>query len=182
MRRAVACRDVRTPMKNQTPKIIACILMLSLGCGLTVWSMRSEADPSQNLVYYYDLNTQQVFTAPAGNYAPIETESGLHEGQPAGARIYIYGCDEVTLHTSFAGMTLDEVRAAGGIPGWLEVFTPEAKASLQSEHPNPDAMLSGQLHRGFEDDRWYPSLSSQAAMIRQPARSACDGKATIANP
>lgn len=169
-------------MKNQTPKIIISVIMLGLGCGLTIWSMRSGADPSENLVYYYDLNTQKVFTAPAGNYAPIETESGPHDGQPAGARIYIYGCDEPTLNTSFDGMTLDEIRTAGGIPGWLEIYSPEAKASLESEHPSPDVMLNGQLHRSVDDDRWYPSMSSQATMIRQPARSACEGNATIANP
>jgi hypothetical protein len=65
------------------------------------------------LMYFYDLNTGEVFEDLAGP-GPVETESGLNNGMPAGVRAVMVACSDCS----------DE---ADRFVGWLEIPAAELR-------------------------------------------------------
>jgi len=41
-------------------------------------------------VYFYDLNTKELFAVPAETRPPIETASGPYQGMPAGVKAHVF--------------------------------------------------------------------------------------------
>ena len=119
-------------------------------------------------VYFYDLNSGDLFPAARDEIPPIESSSGPHEGKPAGVRAYIFTCGECTPKQ----WTI----------GYLETFTDEARLALlkerrmQEANPNsrkpvlrPDtaspAVAKGWMIRTVDGVDWLPVRHPQARQI-----------------
>ena len=159
-----------TPEKANTIRtsVIAGALIVAVVL-IALYSFGGDSSHSGS-AYFYDLNTSKVFVAPGTGFAPIETPSGPHDGQPAGVRVYIFSCKPCK---SFAGMTLDEVRAKGGTPVWFEVYTPEAKKLLEGGDKRPEVMLEGVLMRAVDSEKWVSSNSRDAVALRAKVHEIC---------
>ena len=71
--------------------------------------------------WFYDLNTKQLFSAPASTVPPVAAPSGpLPDGSPAGVRAYVYGCENCNKSSRFIA--------------YLEMFTAEGRAALETAH------------------------------------------------
>lgn len=129
--------------------------------------------------YYFDLNTGKVFVGPADATAPIETPSGPYKDEPAGVRIYIFACGP---QRGLDGMTLDQVRAAGAFPVWLEKYEAEAKKALEAGSNDPEVIMDGILTMAPppEGVKWLKPGSRDARALRDSVKSLCPGGAAVA--
>lgn len=94
--------------------------------------------------WYFDLNTQKLFTAPRDSPNPISTDSGDFEDEPAGVRAHIFtctGCDDP-----------DEA-----IVGWL--FKPDMEALADGDGRIPF------LVREPGGEAWHFSSSPEGMAI-----------------
>jgi hypothetical protein len=159
--------------ERDTPivKLVAAVVLLVLAIAIAVYSLSGRAEGGTG-AYYYDLNTKKVFVGPAVAFAPIETSSGLHDGQPAGVRIFIFSCKPCR---SLAGMTLDEVRAKGAFPVWLEKYDPESRELLASGDSRPEVMMEGLLMSAADNVKWISPAGKEATKLRDSVRDLCSG-------
>ncbi len=125
--------------------------------------------------YYLDLNTGKLVVDTNRATPPIETESGpTPEGQPAGVRAHVFACEGCG---DYEGMTVQEVRAAGGLVAYLERYTPQAREALERE--NVDPMMAAQIaERGImisaaDSIRWVPQASQAAIDLQSAVRQPC---------
>jgi hypothetical protein len=133
-------------------------------------------------VYYYDLNTGELFSASAGLIPPIDAPSGVLLGttsSKAGVRAYVFGC----------GSCLPEDRHVA----WIEMYDNEARKNLTEQlsaktHPlasrmGPEAVTSHVAEVNLEDPRdvkWVGLNSLKgSSIVRQSALSCPDGSAAI---
>lgn len=71
------------------------VMGIALGLAVLIYAMGGEkGDKIVDKVWFYDLNTKQKFVVAADVVAPIETESGPHNGEPAGVRAMVVGCGD----------------------------------------------------------------------------------------
>ena len=71
------------------------VMGIALGLAVLIYAMGGEkGDKIVDKVWFYDLNTKQKFVVAADVVAPIETESGPHNGEPAGVRAMVAGCGD----------------------------------------------------------------------------------------
>lgn len=121
-------------------------------------------------VYFYDLNTGELFVDKSDVIAPIAAPSDTgNEREPSGVRAFVYSC------TSCA----DE---ASRFVAWLEKYTPSAKAALEApveELPEDELMdmtmafERGHLVKGVNDRRWVLAESERAFKIMESAHTRC---------
>lgn len=119
-------------------------------------------------VYYYDLNSHDLFAGPRNEIPPIESPSGPHQDKPGGVRAYVFTCSDCT--------------SKQWTIGYLETFTDKAKHALRAErrkqqaNPNsrkpilrPDsaspAVAQGWMIRTVDDPAWLPVRHPQARQI-----------------
>ncbi len=171
---------LRDWMNNNSAVVtVGAVVVLILSLGYIVWSSRGRSyGPRVIDVYFYDLNTNQLFTAKSDQIPPIETASGPvpGSGAPAGVRAYVFACNDCS----------DE---NDRFVGWLEMYTPEAKAVLTqppSESPEQAAERemrmyemyeSGQLIKAPEDRTWARANTAEAVNVTQRIESKCPGGA-----
>jgi hypothetical protein len=128
-----------------------------------------------NYGFYYDLSTRELFVDSNRQLPPIR------DGQGVAAHVFSCGqCED----------------KASRVIGWLEMYTPEAKAALaapQTGSPDDFAVAeivvdpvveAGHLY-AFEpqagaEPQWVPANSLPASRIQQQALAMCDGRR--ANP
>lgn len=161
---------------NSAIVTIGAVVLLIGALFAIIMQMRSgPSGPRVIDVYFYDLNTQKLFAAKSDQIPPIDTPSGpAPGGAPAGVRAYVFACND-------CGNENDR------FIGWLEMYTPEAKALLTQPPPtDPQQALerdmrvyevweSGQLIRGVNDTRWVPQSSQEAMNITSQIDTKCPG-------
>jgi hypothetical protein len=78
--------------KNSTGIAIVAVLLVGVSavCLASWMTPASDEGRLRSRVYFYDLNTKELFPVPADTAAPIETESGPHQGLPAGVRAHVF--------------------------------------------------------------------------------------------
>lgn len=170
---------LRDWMNNNSAVVtIGAVVILILSLGYIVFSSRGRSSGPRVIdVYFYDLNAQKLFTAKSDAIPPIETESGpATGGAPAGVRAYVFACND-------CGNENDR------FIGWLEMYTPEAKALLSqpaAETPEQAAERemrmyevweNGQLIRAVEGGQWVRANSQEAINITSQIESKCPGGA-----
>lgn len=150
---------------NENPVLSAVILLIVLaGCVsfLTWWMMPRPTPEPETMAYFYDLNTKELFVAPATSVGPLETESGPYRGMPAGVRANVYSCGPM-------------VKDAVTFIGFLEVPT---EAVPEDQRP-PSVELSEDneenevLIRRPDGDQWYVIGSPEAQAIMAEVRTRC---------
>jgi len=171
--------------KNSAPVTIVSIFLLIMALGAIVWQMKPtqyEYEPVD--VWYYDLNTGELFPEKSNRIPPVETPSGPVGSQdmPAGVRAYVFSCGECTRDEMYIG--------------WLEMFTKEAKEKIEATRQGgedgeyvPDDMMmmeemmweEGQLIQAgktldVEEELksgWVSQNSDPAFMIMEVAQGRC---------
>lgn len=109
--------------------------------------------------WYYDLNTEKLFTAKIGQTPPIKAPSGpLPNGQPAGVRAYVF-------------TYVDEPNEAEKKIGFLETTDPnwvrtESRA-IVSGADAAEQWGQGRLIRRLKDEQWFPANSRAGRYIRK---------------
>ncbi len=141
---------------NNNPKLVLTLAALSLIILLLaiIPLFRTEKiDPIKPSgdEWYYDLNTNELFTAPKGLPVPIEAPSGpLPNGKPAGVRACVL---------SFAL----EPKESETFIGYLETSDPNAKNLTGA------TWSEGKLIRRIQDEQWFTPKSSKGQKIIQEA-------------
>ena len=164
--------------KNATVVTVVTVLVLVASLTFILWPDGGN-DPSDSMgkEYFYDLNTDQLFEAEQGRIPPIDTESGPHQGKPAGVYAYVFSCGECAPREQYIG--------------YLETYSEKAKARLEQMrqasagpvYMGPDVESSEPFRSGIlikrpEDAQWAPKSSSRGQQIvrekkiceRYPAR------------
>lgn len=133
-------------------------------------------------VYYYDLNTGELFIANAGLIPPIDAPSGVLRGTSsgkAGVRAYVFGC---------GSCSPEDLHVA-----WIEMYDHEARKNLTEQlsaktHPlasrvGPGVVTSLVAEVNLEDPRdvtWVGLNSLKgSSIVRQSTLSCPDGSAAI---
>lgn len=114
-------------------------------------------------VYFYDLNTGELFPASAGSIPPIEAPSGnLPDGQPAGVRAHVLQ------------YFTEDSRQGEPFVGWLEKPDPAVETSvyLQSRTAGGKAWGQGMLIKRPEDTQWVKANTPQGLAVIEKARKA----------
>jgi hypothetical protein len=141
---------------NNNPKIVLTVTTLSaiiLILAIIPLLRANKIDPikSSENQWYYDLNTNELFTAQKGLPVPTEAPSGpLPNGKPAGVRACVL---------SFKL----EPKESETFIGYLETSDPNAK-NLTSQ-----TWSQGKLIRRIQDDQWFTPQSSKGKKIIQEA-------------
>jgi hypothetical protein len=174
---------------NSAVATIVAVVVLVLALGIIVWTSRG---PSTGPIetYYFDMNTQRLVTA-TGEPTPFDTGSGDFnypaEGagmHPAGVNAQIFSCTESCDNVE-AGMTADEVKAAGAFIGYLQRQSPEA-AEVQKKYesggqltPDEEEIMytMGQLVAAPDGGQWVPAESEEGFRLTDVYSSNCaDGQ------
>ena len=110
-------------------------------------------------IYFYDLKGGELFSAGATEIAPINAP-GQAAGKAQGMRAYVMSCGDCSKYWV----------------GWLERFTPEAKALMQNRPPALDAKQVKILQMGRQirakegtDKDWVWADSEAAQVIKSKA-------------
>lgn len=170
--------------KNSAMVTIAAVVLLVVALSILVMSFR-RVDASDAGAYYFDLNTGRLFTASMTEIPPIEAPSGpLQTPQgplPAGVRVHILSCGSCA---DFAGMTAEEVKAAGAEIAYLEMLTPEGKAIVTGPPPGPQEIVPPPEQYTLVADpatkQWQLSASPEGNFIvRSASLRECPGAAPL---
>ena len=145
---------------NSNPWIIKCIagisvtIFLIVVINLLIPNQRIQQADDSTKAWFYDLNTNELFTAKSDLTGPIEVPSGpLPDGSPAGVKAYVFSY-------------VDDPNESERFIGFLEMPDPNTAAD------KPNANLSGaelwgygKLIRRVDDDQWFLANSSQGQTI-----------------
>lgn len=167
--------NVRERM-NKCPAVtmIGAFLLLSITVSITYYilSSRGIGSPSHSDEYYYDLNSGNIFvSSTTADIPPFETGSGQYHNMPAGVRIRIFSCGGCA---DFNGLTLEEVKAEGGFPVWLEMYTMDVKQKVAKGELNDIIMLEDNLLvRTIGGKNWVPRDSPAGRLVVQQINTLC---------
>ena len=105
-------------------------------------------------VWFYDLNTGELFAAKFKSIPPIEAPSGpLPDGQAAGVRAYVYRYIDQSDEEKFVA--------------YVEKFTPQAAEMMKSgdKETRAKAWQEGRLVRRTDGTEWVNAKSKEGAEI-----------------
>jgi hypothetical protein len=174
--------------KNSAVVTIAAVVLLILSLAFIIMNISGPPRPRERVipVYFYDLNTNQLFVGQSDQVPPIYAPSQPDkQGIPKGVRAFVYSCGECD----------DESER---FIAYLEMYTPEAKAArermqriVRGEEQPPGDMgegsaeaaemqmyemwEQGRLMRLLNDDNWVPAMSEEAMQMLQHLERMCDG-------
>lgn len=119
--------------------------------------------PQELLVWFYDRNTEQLFTMPAHTVGPVETDSGPYRGEPAGVRAHVFACGDCATSERYIGY-LEK-------PSPDEANQPtDGEPALETDFPPLYSRPGG--------NEWFRADSREAARIEQAAHSRCPNGVT----
>jgi len=153
---------------NSAVVTILTVALLIVALGAIVLQLRPGRAGGQVVdVYYYDLDSGQIFTASSREVPPIETSTGPFNG----VRAYVFACSD-------CGDESDR------FVGWLEMYSPDAKAlltrSAEAGPPGPEAFESweqGHLIRDPNAEEWVLANSQGGFAVMESVREQCpDGR------
>ena len=108
--------------------------------------------------WYYDRNTEELFTMPATTSGLVETDSGPFEGEPAGVRAAVFACGDCSTNEQYIG--------------WLEKpSAKELEAIAGTAEISDDDLVSLVAKPG--SNQWVSATSAQGEKIAKEARSRC---------
>lgn len=153
---------------NSAMVTILAVVVLILSLATIIITMRPASyTPRVIDVYYYDLDTKQLFVDKSDKYPPIATPSGGQKG----ARAYVFSC----------GDCADESQR---FIGYLEVYTPEAKKILENPNADPAAMADpidvyedGRLLATEQGQQWHKASSVQGFEVMDAPQTRCGNNA-----
>ncbi len=159
--------------ENSALVTIAAVVLLVLSLAFIVINSKSGGRSSGPIdVWYYDLNTGDLFEGTSDQIPPIEAPSGPLSGQagvPAGVKAHVFACND-------CGDVEDR------FIGYLEMYRPEVRDRLLEFRNNPKAMEtmspemmpdmmmeSGMLVSNVEDQNWVEAMSEMGMNLTTQA-------------
>ncbi len=119
-----------------------------------------KAIPHIATAYFFDQNTGELLVLPADTDGPVDTESGLYQGEPAGVRAHVFSCGRCTEDERFVG--------------WLE------KPTALSPHTTEQEPASESAHifiRSVDNPTWVLYDSPAGRRMRDRVSERCgDGQ------
>lgn len=158
---------------NQNSMVVTIItLMVLVGsiAAILMYNRPTVYEPME--VYYYDLDTNELFEGMSDDIPPVTAPSGGY-----GVRAYVYTCSSCTDPDAL-------------FIGYLEMFTREAKemmnrptGSTADITPEEEMMLlqQGHLVRAVEGEGWVPESSEAGLMITDAPYEIC-GEGSMVRP
>jgi len=150
---------------NSALVTILAVVLLIVALGFIVMQLGGGSNRVRTIpVYYYDLDTGEIFERQSDVNPPVETAGG----EMRGVRAFMFACNDCS----------DE---SDRFIGYLEMFTPEAKELLDmptGQRPDDvpyDFYENGRLVRLPDGTQWYPANSPQGFEIMNQVRDACPG-------
>lgn len=134
-------------LANKSPLVVGGIVVLVLG--YAVYSIIGTVMPKGRgtpikAVYFYDLTTGKLFTAPPQEMSPIDVPSGekithRKKEKKAGFRAYVFACGGCP--ADMTGMAEADVEAAGANLAYIDRYTDEA---LETQRKFAEQMGDGE--------------------------------------
>lgn len=165
---------------NNNSAVVTILAVVVLVISLGVIIMNSSGRSGARIVdmYYYDMNSGKLFVGKSDQLAPIDAPSGPYRDQPGGVRAYVFACGECP--DNIDGATLADLQSNGAFVGWMEMYTPEAKAALTQQQEGPPADMAfyeaferGQLVKRPEDEQWVQAQSEPGFRITEQITTKC---------
>jgi len=127
------------------PAIIAFMLLWMV---VLIVRLRGAGDPViiPATIYFYDQNTQELFEMPATTVGPVETDSGPHNGEPAGVKAHVFACGDCKTGERFIG--------------WLEKPAPELQEGQEVSENDLYTLV-----RRPDKDEWIKSNTDEAGQL-----------------
>jgi len=171
---------LRDYMNNNSSVVtILAVVVLVIALGIIVMTSKGPGRNSYIVdIYFYDLNTGKLFIEKSDQRPPITTASGpTPTGKKAGVLAYVSTCGECR---NYAGMGVEELKAAGAFISRLEMFTEEALAAMDAAAAGQSAamdydLMNAVLIKRVEDTAWVPIESSQGMRIMSAEAGRCPG-------
>lgn len=137
---------IRDTMNNNSAVVtIVAVVILVLSLGFIIMNSNKKGPRRVVELYYYDMNTGELFVGPSDQYAPIDAPSGpTADGQPAGVRAYVFSCGDCSDKSSH-------------YIGYLERYSPEAKERIRRMNENPESLS--------EEDHYYDYDQGRFVMV-----------------
>lgn len=80
--------------KNWKIALTMCGVVILACAGFIANNITGGARPQLEPVFFFDLNTGELFVQPFGTEPPVAAPSGpMPSGHPAGVRAYVFSCD-----------------------------------------------------------------------------------------
>lgn len=125
------------------------VLLLVVMVVLQLIPREAERFEVPEKVWFYDLNTQELFQVKRSKLPPIEAPSGPRpDGSPAGVRAYVY----------------EKPDGSMGEVAFLEMFLPEGKEAQQAydpQHHDPNTWAAGRLCCRPNEMEWVAADSPE---------------------
>jgi len=150
---------------NSAIVTILAVVLLIVALGAIVMQLGGGAGGARVIdVYYYDLDTGEVFEAGSDVVPPIQSPSGNPTG---GVRAYVFACNDCN-------------NEADRFVGFLEMYRPEVKQALENPEEQPadqayDYFEEGRLLRSIDAQEWYVASSAEAYQLQESIRDRCPG-------
>ncbi|NBC11175.1 MAG: hypothetical protein GVY24_05485 [Planctomycetes bacterium] len=174
--------SIRETMNNNPAMVtIGAVVVLVLCLGAIMCQVREPSGGQGGAVqlYFLDEGTGMLFTAESKQQPPIVAPSDTG-GSTSGVRAHVLSCGDCP--GNLDGLTREEVQAQGAFIGYLEKYTPEAKAAMEQamsgEEPDIAIMYEmdkGKLMRMPDSDQWIDANSERAVDVHIANREQCPG-------
>ena len=155
---------IRSQLQRHTPLVAAACALLLLGAivlSFFLWpSDDYERIQYQKMAYFYDLNTKELFEMPAGSPSPTETDSGPHNGMPAGVRAEVYCCGKYTGSNDY-------------FVGLLEISTLAIPEEQRPKNLDRKDDRNYYLVRRPDEEKWHSVSSQEYQRILEEIRERC---------
>lgn len=170
--------------KNRTISVVIAIAALAVAALVVLFTLRSSGGPTEPMAYYFDLDSKELFAAPASLTSPIKSKAG---DKPEGAvRAYVYSCSDCGDKPS-------------RFTGYLEKYDADAKKAIEEQtamfakrgpsRPAP-AVVVNELKTKTENghfiasesspDKWVVYSSDKGTTIMNDIKVKCGDKDPIA--
>jgi hypothetical protein len=147
---------------NPMIKISVCSLCLILIVSLvsvTLFSGGPEKVNNIKIMWFYDMNTGELFTADKTELPPIETPSGSSaDGQHAGVIANVLTYDPTGEDADLQFVAYLEKLTNDGITAWEKAFETETQMQMKWE--------TGRLIKRVDDTEWVEANSPKGLFIR----------------
>ena len=171
---------------NSAVVTIVAVVILVISLGIIVWQTTGGGGNHVVDVYYYDVNTGEIFLGKSDEIPPIEAPSGPIDGQPAGYRAYVFACGDCPSNSEIVGATPEQLSGMNTFVGWVKKYTQDAKAAIErtenAENLSPEeemeqieAWENGEVIKRTTDpdNAWVQSESRQGIRIQEETSQRC---------
>lgn len=174
--------------KNSAVATIVAVVILVISLGILIMNLGGgRRGPVVKELYYYDLNTGKVFTAPVESLPPVKAPSDPDESKRSGVQAYIMACGECP--SNIAGATAEELAQRNVFIVRLEKYDDRTRDQLvkmmeQQQQAGPEGpppmmvdpflMEEGRLVKPLQGDRWVPIHSPAGMQIMESLQRRCE--------